>query len=62
MFERLEVRKPQALKELHGDCYIVICNIYYCKIEAHLCEMEIENIGHFNDEYMLSFHFDHLDS
>ena len=62
MFEGLEVRKPEVLKELPGDCCVVICNIYYREIEAQLREMGIGNIGYFNDEYMPSFYFDRLDN
>ncbi len=40
---------------------MVICNIYYREIEAQLRDMEIENIGYFNDEYMPSFYFDRLE-
>lgn len=62
MFEGLEVKKPGDLKYLPKNCCVVICNIYYREIEAQLCEMGIENIGYFNDEYMPSFYFDRLDN
>lgn len=61
MFEGLEVKNPEVLKELPRDYCVVICNIYYREIEAQLREMGIENIGYFNDEYMPSFYFDRLD-
>lgn len=56
----LEVRPPEALKELSDNCVVVICNIYYREIESQLRDMGILNIGFFNDEYMPSFHFDRL--
>lgn len=62
MFEGLEVKNPEVLKQLPEDCCVVICNIYYREIEMQLHEMEIENIGYFNDEYMPSFYFDRLDN
>lgn len=61
-FEGLEVKPPEALKSLSGDCCVVICNIYYREIEMQLREMGIMNIGYFNDEYMPSFYFDRLDN
>lgn len=62
IFEGLEVKNPEALKQLPKDCCVVICNIYYREIETQLHEMGIENIGYFNDEYMPSFYFDRLDN
>lgn len=56
----LEVRPPEALKEIPEGCGIFICNIYYREIERQLRDMGIENIEFFNDEYMPSFHFDRL--
>lgn len=56
----LEVRPPEALKEVSEDCGIFICNIYYREIEQQLRDMGIENIEFFNDEYMPSFYFDRL--
>lgn len=56
----LEVKSPEALKELPPDCGIFICNIYYREIEKQLHEMGIDNIEFFNDEYMPSFYFDRL--
>ena len=56
----LEVRPPEALKELPDGCGVLICNIYYREIEKQLRELDVKNIGFFNDEYMPSFHFDRL--
>lgn len=57
----LEVKSPEALKELPKDCAILICNIYYREIEQQLSDMGIENdIEFFNDEYMPSFYFNRL--
>lgn len=58
----LEVKSPEALKELPEDCGIFICNIYYREIEEQLRAMGIDkNIEYFNDEYMPSFYPDRLD-
>ncbi len=57
----LEVKPPEALKEIPGNCGIFICNIYYREIEKQLRDMGIRNIEFFNDEYMPSFHFDRLE-
>ncbi len=56
----LEVKPPEALRNLPEGCGIFICNIYYREIQKQLRGMEIENIEFFNDEYMPSFHFDRL--
>ncbi len=49
----LEVKPPEALKDLPENCGIFICNIYYREIEAQLREMGIhKNIEYFNDDYM----------
>ena len=58
----LEIKPPEALKELPGNCGIFICNIYYREIEKQLLEMGIKNIEFFNDEYMPSFHFDRIET
>lgn len=60
MFCGLEVRPPEALTKLKGNCGVFICNIYYREIEQQLRGMGIENIEFFNDEYMPSFYFDRL--
>lgn len=58
----LEVKNPEALRELPEDCGIFICNIYYREIEEQLHAMGIDkNIEYFNDEYMPSFYPDRLD-
>lgn len=56
----LEVRPPEALRELPEDCGVLICNIYYREIEKQLRELGVKRIGFFNDEYMPSFYFDRL--
>ncbi|MCI9604910.1 MAG: hypothetical protein HFH19_12135, partial [Ruminococcus sp.] len=58
----LEIKPPEALKDLPGSCGIFICNIYYREIEKQLLEMGIKNIEFFNDEYMPSFHFDRIET
>lgn len=61
-FEGLEIRSPEALKEIAPGCAIFICNIYYKEIEQQLREMGIANpIEYFNDEYMPSYYFDRLE-
>lgn len=61
-FEGLQIRPPEALKDLAPDCAIFICNIYYREIEEQLRKMGIDNpIEYFNDEYMPSFYFDRLE-
>lgn len=57
----LEVKNPEALRELPEDCGVYICNIYYREIEHQLKEMGITNIEYFNDEYMPTFYFDRLE-
>lgn len=58
----LEVKNPEALKELPEDCAVLICNIYYREIEAQLRQMGLKNpVGFFNDEYMPSFHFERIE-
>lgn len=59
----LEVKNPESLKALPGDCVIFICNIYYREIERQLREMGIVSpIEYFNDEYMPSYYFDRLEN
>ena len=61
-FEGLEIRSPEALRDLDPDCAIFICNIYYKEIEEQLRQMGIRNpIEYFNDEYMPSYYFNRLD-
>ncbi|MCI9485419.1 MAG: hypothetical protein HFI64_00310 [Lachnospiraceae bacterium] len=55
-FEGLEIRPPEALKQLPADCAVFICNIYYKEIKNQLCEMRIQNpIEYFSDEFMPSY-------
>lgn len=57
----LEVKPPEALRNVPPDCAIFLCNIYYREIEKQLRDMGIKNpIEFFNDEYMPSFYFDRL--
>lgn len=61
-FEGLEIKPPEALKELAPDCAVIICNIYYKEIKEQLYEMGIQNpIEYFNDEYMPSYYLDKLE-
>lgn len=61
-FEGLEIKSPEALKELTPNCAIFICNVYYEEIKQQLREMGISNpIEYFNDEYMPSYYFDRLE-
>lgn len=61
-FAGLEIKSPDALKELDVACAIFICNIYYKEIEEQLRKMGLCNpIEYFNDEYMPSYYFDRLD-
>lgn len=61
-FAGLEIKSPEALKELDDNCAIFICNIYYKEIENQLRKMGLRNpIEYFNDEYMPSYYFDKLE-
>lgn len=61
-FEGLEIKPPEALKELPPDCAVFICNVYYKEIEQQLRGMGISNpIEYFNDEYMPLYYFDTLE-
>lgn len=61
-FCSLEIKPPDAIKNIPSDCAVFICNIYYREIEQQLREMGITNpIEYFNDEYMPSFYFDRLE-
>lgn len=58
----LQVRPPEALKDLPDDCVIFICNVYYREIQQQLRDMGVKNpIEFFNDEYMPSFYFNRLE-
>lgn len=39
----LEVKSPEALKEIVLDCAVFLCNIYYREIEEQISQMGIEN-------------------
>lgn len=61
-FAGLEIKPPEAIKELDESCAVFICNIYYKEIENQLRRMGIRNpIEYFNDEYMPSYYFDRLE-
>lgn len=61
-FEGLEIKPPDALKELPKDCVVFICNVYYKEIEQQLRDIGITNaIEYFNDEYMPNFYFDRIE-
>ena len=52
-FEGLEIRSPEALKDLPEDCAIFLCNMYYDEVERQLRDMGIQNpIERFNDELL----------
>ena len=58
----LEVKSPESLKQLPGDCAVFICNIYYREIERQLRDMGVTNpILFFNDEYMPDYFYDRLE-
>lgn len=52
IFHGVEVRPPEALKDLPTDCGVFICNVYYWEIKEQLEAMGIRNIEFFNDEYL----------
>jgi hypothetical protein len=53
MVEGLEVKSPEALRDIPKDCVIFICNIYYDEINNQLLDMGVENpIERFNDEFL----------
>ncbi|MBQ1880468.1 MAG: hypothetical protein II156_02415, partial [Lachnospiraceae bacterium] len=56
-FEGLEVKQPEALKELESDVAIFICITYYREIREQLLAMGLTNpIEEFNDEYPNTVH------
>lgn len=58
----LEVKAPEALKDIPSDWGIFICNMYYREIEKQLRDMGFKNnIEFFNDEYLPSYHIDKLE-
>lgn len=60
-FSGLEVKPPEALKDIPDECGVFICNIYYREIEKQLRDIGISNVEFFSDEYMPSFYFDRLE-
>lgn len=60
VFCGLEIKPPEALRHLHRDCGVMICNMYYRDIERQVRELGIENIAFFSDEFMPSYYFDRL--
>ncbi len=53
IYEGIEVKNPEALKELPEDCAIFLCNMYYEEIEQQLRDMGIRNpIEKFSDEIL----------
>lgn len=48
----LDVKSPEALRNLSEDCWVIICNVFYEEIKKQLIAMGVRNIGTFNDEYM----------
>lgn len=61
VFEGLEVKSADALRDLPEDTGVYICNMYYREIEAQLKEMGIKNIEFFNDEYLPVYHETRID-
>lgn len=54
IFDGLEIKNPESLKELDPDTAIIICNMYYDEIEAQIKEMGITNpIEKFSDACLL---------
>lgn len=48
----LEVKSPEALKDLADDHAVLICNTYYREIETQLRKLGVAQIEYFNDEYL----------
>lgn len=62
-FEGLEIKNPEALKDIPKECAIFICNMYYDEIESQLREMGVANpIERFSDEFLPSMYTDRFDS
>lgn len=62
VFCGLEVKPPEALRELPENCGVFLCNVYYREIACQLREMGISWSGCFNDEYLPSFPVDGVES
>ncbi|WP_155951054.1 hypothetical protein [Pseudobutyrivibrio sp. MD2005] len=62
-FEGIEIKSPEALKELPDDTAIFLCNMYYDEITDQLRSMGLKNpIERYNDEYLPSMYTDRFDS
>jgi len=49
----IEIKNPEALKSIPGDCAIFLCNTFYDEMLAQLGEMGITNpIERFSDEFL----------
>lgn len=48
----LEIKPPEALRELPENCGVFICNVFYDEVKKQLEDMGVRNIECFNDEYM----------
>lgn len=46
----VEVRPPEALKELPEGCVVIICNTFYEEIAVQIRSMGVKRIGTFSDE------------
>lgn len=46
----VEVRPPEALRELPEDCVVMICNTFYEETAEQLRELGVRRIGAFSDE------------
>lgn len=62
VFCGLEVKPPEALRDLPENCGLFICNVYYREIERQLREMGVQWAGYFSDEWMPSFEVGGLES
>lgn len=62
VFCGLEVKPPEALRDLPENCGLFICNVYYREIERQLREMGVQWAGYFSDEWMPSVEVGGLES
>lgn len=60
IFEGLEVKNPEVLRDLPENTGVYICNMYYREIQAQLKEMGVKNIEFFNDEFLPAYHVDRI--
>ena len=56
----LDVKSPEALKNLPKDCGVYICNVYYREIEQQLKRIGYRKYRVFNDEYLSSYYENRL--